>query len=153
MRAVVQRVSRAEVRVKGKVVGKIGPGILVLVGIGLNDRPETARALAEKVMTLRILEDDQGKMNRSVLEARCSVLCVSQFTLYGDARRGRRPSYTEAAPPASAQPLYEKFLEEVRALAAPHGLIVESGCFQAMMEVELVNDGPVTILLDTDKVF
>src|SRR5579875_2235169 len=148
MRAVVQRVSRAEVRVKGKVVGKIGPGILVLVGVGLNDRPETARALAEKVMTLRILEDDQGKMNRSVLEARGSVLCVSQFTLYGDARRGRRPSYT-----ASAQPLYEKFLEEVRALAAPHGLIVESGCFQAMMEVELVNDGPVTILLDTDKVF
>src|SRR5579875_2075567 len=98
MRAVVQRVSRAEVRVKGKVVGKIGAGILVLVGIGLNDRPETARALAEKVTTLRILEDDQGKMNRSVLEARGSVLCVSQFTLYGDARRGRRPSYTEAAP-------------------------------------------------------
>ncbi len=153
MRAVVQRVSRAEVRVEGKVVGKIGPGILALVGIGLNDSSKTARALAEKVMNLRILDDDQGRMNRSVLEARGGVLCVSQFTLYGDARRGRRPSYTEAASPASAQPLYEKFLEEIRALAAPNGLVVESGCFQAVMEVELVNDGPVTILLDTDKVF
>lgn len=153
MRAVVQRVRRAEVRVDGKVVGRIGPGLLVLVGVGINDTREAAKTLAEKLMSLRIFDDDEGKMNCSILERSGGVLCVSQFTLYGDARRGRRPSYIEAAPPTAAGPLYEKLLEEVRALALPRGVRVESGRFQAMMEVELVNDGPVTILLDTDKVF
>lgn len=153
MRAVVQRVRRAEVRVDGRVVGRIGPGLLVLVGIGVNDTREAAKMLAEKLMSLRIFDDDKGRMNCSILEQGGGVLCVSQFTLYGDARRGRRPSYIEAAPPAAAGPLYEKFLEEVQTCALPRGVTMESGRFQAMMEVELVNDGPVTILLDTDKVF
>ena len=153
MRAVVQRVRMAEVRVDGRVVGRIGPGLLVLVGIGVNDTREAAKMLAEKLMSLRIFDDDKGRMNCSILEQGGGVLCVSQFTLYGDARRGRRPSYIEAAPPAAAGPLYEKFLEEVQTCALPRGVAMESGRFQAMMEVELVNDGPVTILLDTDKVF
>lgn len=153
MRAVVQRVSRAEVRVGGEVVGRIGAGLLILTGIAASDTPEAARALAAKAMNLRILDDGAGKMNCSIFERGGGVLCVSQFTLYGDARRGRRPSYIEAAAPARAEPLFRIFLEEVRALASPHGITVESGRFQAVMGVELVNDGPVTILLDTDKAF
>jgi D-aminoacyl-tRNA deacylase len=153
MRAVIQRVSKAEVRIDGKAVARIGPGLVVLVAVGVKDTAESAKALAEKVMNLRILADEQGRMNCSILDAGGGVLCVSQFTLYGDVRRGRRPSYIEAAPPETAQPLYEHFLQALRALASPRGVSVESGRFQAMMQVELVNDGPVTILLDTDKAF
>ncbi|MGH9377512.1 MAG: D-aminoacyl-tRNA deacylase [Terriglobia bacterium] len=153
MRAAVQRVSRAEVRVEGEVTGRIGAGLLVLVGIGANDTPELARTFAEKVMRLRIMDDGQEKMNKSLLETGGGILCISQFTLYGDARHGRRPSYRGAAAPAVAQPLYEAFVNGARALAAPRGIVVESGRFQAMMDVDLVNDGPVTVLLDTDKLF
>ncbi len=153
MRAVIQRVTRAEVRVGGQSVSRIDAGLLVLVGIGVNDTPASARSLAEKILHLRILNDDDGKMNRSVMDAGGAILCVSQFTLYGDARGSRRPSYTGAAAPEVAQPLYEVLLEDLRALAAPKGIAIESGRFQAMMEVELVNDGPVTILLDTEKSF
>jgi D-aminoacyl-tRNA deacylase len=149
MRAVVQRVSRAEVRVRGQVVGKIGPGLLVLAAVGAGDMPEAGRVLAEKVVHLRIFDNDAGRMDRSVLDTGGSVLCVSQFTLYGDCRKGRRPSYDRAAPPAAAQPLYESFLAALRAF----GLPVETGQFQAEMEVELVNDGPVTLLLDSEKLF
>ena len=149
MRAVVQRVKRAEVRIDGGVVGRIGRGMVILVGIGKGDKPDTARTLAEKAGRLRIFDDDQGKMNRSILETGGSVLCVSQFTLYGDCRKGRRPSYDQATSPAAAIPLYEAFVESLRAL----GVRVETGRFQAMMDVELVNDGPVTLLLDTDKTF
>jgi D-aminoacyl-tRNA deacylase len=153
VRAVVQRVRRAEVRVGGEPVGSIGSGLLVLMGVGRHDTPESASSLADKVLNLRILDDKQGKMNRSLLETGGNILCVSQFTLYGDARHGRRPSYIDAALPPAAEPLYQKFLEELRARAVPQGIRVESGRFQAMMDVELVNDGPVTILLDSDKAF
>ncbi|MGH9470355.1 MAG: D-aminoacyl-tRNA deacylase, partial [Terriglobia bacterium] len=153
MRAVVQRVTRAEVRIAGEVAGRIAAGLLALVGIGANDTTSSARELARKILNLRVLGDAEGKMNCSLLETGGGILCVSQFTLYGDARRGRRPSYAAAATPALARPLYEEFLAQVRALAAPRRIMVESGQFQAMMKVELVNDGPVTILLDTEKVF
>jgi D-aminoacyl-tRNA deacylase len=149
MRAVVQRVSRASVRVEGKTVGEIGPGLMVLVGIAATDTPEAASTLAEKVATLRIFPDQGGKMNRSVVESGGAVLAVSQFTLHGDARKGRRPSFIAAAAWDVAEPLYEQFLTALRG----YGLHVESGIFRATMEVELVNDGPVTILLDTDRVF
>ena len=149
MRAVVQRVSRAEVRVEGRVVGAIGPGLLVLVGIAREDTPETGKALAEKIANLRVFDDDQGRMNRSLLETGGAVLCVSQFTLYGDCRKGRRPSYDRAAPPAAAETLYESFVASLRAL----GVQVETGEFRALMDVELVNDGPVTLLLDSEKAF
>ena len=149
MRAVVQRVSRAEVRVEGRVVGAIGRGLLVLVGIARDDTPETGKVLAEKVANLRIFDDEQGRMNRSLLEAGGGVLCVSQFTLYGDCRKGRRPSYDRAAPPEAARALYESFVESLRA----QGVKVETGEFRAMMDVELVNDCPVTLLLDTERVF
>lgn len=149
MRAVVQRVRRAEVRVDGETIGRIGPGVLVLVGIAREDTAGTGKGLAEKIVNLRIFDDDQGRMNRSVLQTAGEVLCISQFTLYGDCRKGRRPSFDRAAPPEAARPLYEAFVESVRAF----GLRVESGQFQAMMEVELVNDGPVTLLLDSEKVF
>ena len=149
MRAVVQRVSRAEVRVEGRVVGAIGRGLLVLVGIAREDTPETGKALAEKIAHLRVFDDDQGRMNRSLLEAGGAVLCVSQFTLYGDCRKGRRPSYDRAAPAEAAQTLYESFLVALRAL----GVQVETGEFRALMDVELVNDGPVTLLLDSERVF
>ena len=149
MRAVVQRVSRAAVRVERKTVGEIGPGLMVLVGVSGADTAESAASLAEKVATLRIFPDEAGKMNRSVGEIGGAVLAVSQFTLFGDVRRGRRPSFIAAAPPEVAEPLYEKFLEALRG----YGLHVESGVFRAMMEVELVNDGPVTILIDTDRLF
>lgn len=149
MRAVVQRVTRAEVRVDGQVVGRIGKGLLVLLGIAKTDEAEIGKALAEKIASLRVFNDEQGKMNRSLIEAGGAVLCVSQFTLYGDCRKGRRPSYDRAAPPEAARALYESFVASLRAL----GVSVETGRFQAMMEVELVNDGPVTLLLDSEKLF
>ena len=149
MRAVVQRVSRAKVTVNGEVAGEIGPGLLVLVGVSQTDTETAADYLAEKVAGLRIFEDAEGKMNRSVQEAGGSVLVVSQFTLYGDVRRGKRPSFDAAARPELACALYEHFVEELRA----GGLRCETGRFQEMMQVELVNDGPVTILLDSEKTF
>ncbi len=149
MRAVVQRVSRAEVRVNGAIVGRIDRGLLVLVGISTGDTPEVAKGLAEKIANLRVFENDQGRMDRSVLETRGSVLCVSQFTLLGDCRKGWRPSYGRAASLEAARPLYEAFVHSLRGL----GVRVETGEFRAMMEVELVNDGPVTLLLDSEKVF
>ncbi len=149
MRAVIQRVTRAEVRVGGRGVGRIGRGLLVLVGVGNGDTAEAAQWLAEKIVNLRVFEDEEGKMNRSVREAGGAALCVSQFTLYGDCRKGRRPSYDRAAPPDAAKALYEFLLECLRG----YGIAVESGEFRAMMEVELVNDGPVTLLLDSEKLF
>ena len=149
MRAVVQRVSRAKVTVNGELTGEIGPGLLVLLGVGQDDTEADAIYLAEKIAGLRVFEDDQGKMNRSVQDAGGSVLAVSQFTLYGDVRRGKRPSFDAAAPPEKARQLYESFVEQIRA----RGLRCETGRFQAMMQVELVNEGPVTILLDSYKVF
>jgi D-tyrosyl-tRNA(Tyr) deacylase len=149
MRAVVQRVSRAEVRVEGRVVGAIGRGLLVLVGIAREDTAETGKVLAEKIAHLRVFDDEQGRMNRSLLETGGAALCVSQFTLYGDCRKGRRPSYDRAAPPEAAQALYDSFVVSLRAL----GVQVETGEFRALMDVELVNDGPVTLLLDSEKLF
>ena len=149
MRAVVQRVSRAKVTVNGWVSGEIGLGLLVLLGVGQQDTESDAIYLAEKVAGLRIFEDQDGKMNRSVLEAGGSVLTVSQFTLYGDVRRGKRPSFDGAAPPESARRLYELFVEKIQA----EGVRCETGRFQEMMQVELVNEGPVTILLDSAKAF
>jgi D-tyrosyl-tRNA(Tyr) deacylase len=149
MRAVVQRVKRAEVRVEGRTVGRVGAGLLVLVGIERTDTREDGEALAERIVNLRIFDDAQGRMNRSLLETGGGLLCVSQFTLCGDCRKGRRPSYDQAAPSDIARALYDLFLESLRAL----GVRVETGQFQAMMDVELVNDGPVTLLLDSKKVF
>ncbi len=149
MRAVVQRVRRAEVRVEGRVVGQIGQGLVVLVGIGRLDTPASGEALAEKIANLRIFDDDRGRMNRSLLETDRQTLCVSQFTLYGDCRKGRRPSYDQAAPPEIALELYESFLKSL----SEKGVRTETGQFRAMMEVELVNEGPVTILLDSDRLF
>ena len=147
MRAVVQRVSRARVIVEGKVTGEIGTGLVVLLGVGREDNSAATSYLAEKVANLRIFEDDQGKMNRSLLETRGSALVVSQFTLYGDARGQRRPSFLRAAPPEQAKALYDEFVEALRG----QGVKVETGVFQAMMSVELVNEGPVTILMDSEK--
>ena len=149
MRIVVQRVNRARVVVDGCVTGEIGPGLVVLVAIGRQDTPETAAAMAEKIANLRIFSDEQGKMNRSLLDKGGALLAVSQFTLYGDARGQRRPSFVQAAPPEPGKALYEEFLRAARAL----GLRVETGVFQAHMSLELTNDGPVTILLDSDKQF
>jgi len=149
MRAVVQRVSRAEVRVGGKVIGQIGRGLVVLVAVGAGDTAEAGRALAEKIVNLRVFDNDAGRMDRSVLETGESVVYVAPFTLYADCLKGRRPSYDRAAPPEVAEPLYNSFLASLRAL----GVEVETGQFQAMMEVELTNDGPVTLLLDSEKLF
>jgi len=149
MRAVVQRVSEASVQVEGEEVGRIGQGILVLLGVGHKDGPEDAKYMAEKVVHLRIFADDQGKMNRSLLDVDGGLLAVSQFTLWGDCRKGRRPSFVAAAEPAKASALYEAFIDHVRSL----GVTVASGRFQEMMEVSLVNDGPVTLLLDSKKEF
>lgn len=149
MRAVVQRVSRARVTVNGQAVGEIGAGLLVLLGVGHNDTEKDAEYLAEKVAGLRIFEDAEGKMNRAVGEVGGAVLAVSQFTLYGDVRRGRRPSFDAAARPEQARTLYTFFVEKIRA----SGLRCETGQFQEMMQVELVNEGPVTILLDSGKNF
>jgi len=150
MRAVVQRVSRALVRVNGEITGEIGRlGLLVLVGVGAGDTRADADYLAEKTIGLRIFEDAGGKMNLAVADVGGAVLVVSQFTLYGDARRGKRPSFDAAAPPEQARELYEHFVGKVRAA----GLRVETGRFQETMQVELVNEGPVTILLDSAKGF
>jgi D-tyrosyl-tRNA(Tyr) deacylase len=149
MRAVVQRVSRAQVTVNEEIVGQIGLGVLVLLGVGHGDTDADATYLAAKIAGLRIFEDDQGKMNRSVLDAGGSVLAVSQFTLYGDVRKGKRPSFDAAAPPEKARQLYEFFVEQIRAAE----LRCETGRFQETMKVELANEGPVTILLDSAKAF
>ena len=149
MRAVVQRVRRAKVTVNSQISGEIGPGLLVLLGVGGSDQEADADYLSEKVIGLRIFEDEQGKMNLSVADVGGGVLVVSQFTLYGDARKGRRPSFDDAARPEKARALYEYFVERVRAA----GLRCETGRFQEMMDVELVNEGPVTILLDSGKGF
>jgi D-aminoacyl-tRNA deacylase len=149
MRAVVQRVSRAQVTVNGELTGKIGLGLLVLLGVGQDDDEADAVYLAEKIAGLRVFEDDQGKMNRSVHDVGGAVLAVSQFTLYGDVRRGKRPSFDAAAPPEKARQLYEFFVDRIRTV----GLQCETGRFQEMMEVALVNEGPVTILLDSRKSF
>lgn len=147
MRAVVQRVLRARVSVANQAVGEIGAGLLVLVGVGRGDTAESAAYLAEKIANLRIFADEEGKMNRSVLDAGGAALVVSQFTLYGDTRGGRRPSYIQAATPEEASRLYEELVHCLRSYGVP----VSTGVFQAHMEVELVNDGPVTILLDSEK--
>ena len=149
MRAVVQRVSRASVKVEGKSTGEIALGLLVLLGVGQEDAEKDADYLAEKIAGLRIFEDDAGKMNLSVMDVSGAVLAVSQFTLFGDVRRGKRPSFDAAARPERARELYDYFVERVRSL----GLRCETGRFQAMMQVELINDGPVTILLDSRKQF
>ena len=149
MRAVVQRVSRASVAVEGKITGEIGRGFLVLLGVAKSDTAADADYLAEKISGLRIFEDSGGKMNLALADVNGAVLAVSQFTLHGDVRRGKRPSFDSAAHPDQARKLYEYFVERMRAL----GLRCETGVFQAMMQVELVNDGPVTILLDSEKKF
>ena len=149
MRAVVQRVTHARVTVGNEIVGDIGRGLLVLLGVAKEDTEADADYLAEKITGLRVFEDASGKMNLSLSEAEGSMLVVSQFTLYGDVRRGKRPSFDQAAPPEKARQLYEYFVERVRAA----GLRCETGTFQATMQVELVNDGPVTILLDSSKAF
>jgi D-aminoacyl-tRNA deacylase len=149
MRAVVQRVTRAEVRVEGRVVGAIGRGLTVLVGVAEGDGDDAARFLADKVASLRIFEDDAGKMNRAVSDVGGGVLVVSQFTLLGDTRKGNRPGFSAAAQPEAANALYELFCGHLR----EKGLAVATGVFRAHMEVELVNDGPVTLLLDSAKLF
>jgi D-tyrosyl-tRNA(Tyr) deacylase len=149
VRAVVQRVSEASVRASGQVVGQIGRGLLVLLAVGQGDTQEDASFLAEKIAHLRIFPDEAGAMNRSLLDVGGDLLAVSQFTLYGDARKGRRPSFIQAAPPEEANRLYRHFVEHARGL----GLRVAEGVFQAMMDVSLVNVGPVTILLDSRKAF
>jgi D-tyrosyl-tRNA(Tyr) deacylase len=149
MRAVVQRVSRAKVSVNDQIAGEIGRGLLVLLGVGDRDNEADAAYLAEKIAGLRIFEDEHGKMNRSIQDVNGSVLAVSQFTLYGDVRRGKRPSFDGAASPEKARHLYEYFVGRIQAT----GLRCETGRFQEMMQVELVNKGPVTILLDSGKLF
>ena len=144
MRIVLQRVSRARVTVDGEETGAIGRGLLVLLGVRQGDTPESARRLADKLVGLRIFADDEGKMNRGVVDVGGGVLVVSQFTLYGDCSKGKRPSFITAAPPEIAIPLYEGFVDAVRALGVP----VATGRFGAMMDVELVNDGPVTLIVE-----
>lgn len=148
MRAVLQRVTEARVDVAGQTVGEIGAGLLVLLGVARDDTADDAQYLVEKITNLRIFDDTEGKMNRSLLDVHGSILVVSQFTLYGDVRRGRRPSYSDAAEPEKANSLYEEFVKRVSLV-----IHVETGIFQAMMKVSLVNDGPVTILLDSRKAF
>ena len=149
MRAVVQRVTKASVKVEGQTVGRIDDGLVVLLGVASEDQQSDVDYIADKIMNLRIFEDDEGKMNRSLLETGGAMLVVSQFTLYGDVRRGRRPSFTDAAAPELANRLYEEFVARIES----QGVRAETGVFQAMMKVNLVNDGPVTILLDSKKSF
>jgi D-aminoacyl-tRNA deacylase len=149
MRAVIQRVSRARVLIDGLEHSRIGSGILVLLGVEKSDTRDDASALARKIVEMRIFEDDLGKMNRSLLETKGEILVVSQFTLLGDCRRGRRPSFDNAALPEAARPLYEEFVQQIATLDVP----VTTGVFQAMMDVELTNQGPVTFLLDSGKRF
>jgi D-tyrosyl-tRNA(Tyr) deacylase len=148
MRAVIQRVSRARVQVDGQTTGEIGQGLLILLGVAQGDTPKEADSLLDKIINLRIFEDAGGKMNLSLLETGGQLMVISQFTLYADCRKGRRPSFTDAAPPGEAQKLYDYFVDAAR----KRGLQVATGIFQALMEVELVNFGPVTILLDSSKV-
>jgi D-tyrosyl-tRNA(Tyr) deacylase len=149
MRAVIQRVSCASVKVEDNTVGQIDAGLLVLLGVGHDDDEADAEYLADKIVGLRIFEDPDGKMNRSVIDTKGSILAVSQFTLFGDVRRGKRPSFDAAARPEQAKKLYEHFVQNIRA----QGVSCETGTFQAMMQVSLVNEGPVTILLDSEKFF
>jgi D-aminoacyl-tRNA deacylase len=149
VRAVVQRVSRAEVRIEREVSGRIGRGLVVLLGVARDDREQDARLLADKVAGLRVFEDGAGKMNLALAEVGGAVLVVSQFTLLGDARKGNRPSFVDAAPPEEANALYERFCAGV----AGRGIHVATGVFRASMQVELVNEGPVTILLDSRRSF
>ena len=149
MRAVVQRVSEASVTVDGQVVGAIGPGLLVLAAVGDGDGDNALAWMADKLVNLRIFQDDEGKMNRSLLDIGGAILAVSQFTLYGDCRKGRRPSFVHAAPPDEARSLFEQFVEHLRGT----GVEVATGVFQAHMDVRLCNDGPVTVMLDSDKAF
>ena len=149
MRAVIQRVTRAAVMVNGEVIGEIGKGLVVLVGIARDDTKVEAAYLLDKITNLRIFDDDEGKMNLSVKDVDGGLLIISQFTLYGDVRRGLRPSWIDAAPPEIAEPLYDFFVRQARSVIDE----VATGRFQAMMQVELVNDGPVTILLDSQKLF
>jgi len=149
MRACVQRVRRASVTVEGQVCGQIGRGLVVLLGVAVDDTPEDARQLADKIAALRIFPDDADQMNRSLSDVGGAMLVISQFTLLGDCRRGRRPSFTTAAPPELAEALYEQFVREV----AGQGVSTATGKFRADMQVELVNDGPVTLLLDSRKTF
>jgi len=149
MRAVVQRVKESRVEVKKRVVGQIGPGLLILLGVGQEDTVKDCEYLANKVSNLRIFSDEKGAMNLSLLDTGGAALVVSQFTLWGDCRKGRRPSFVKAAPPDMAEELYEHFVE----LLKRKGLVVATGIFQEMMDVHLVNDGPVTLLLDSAKAF
>ena len=147
MRALIQRVSQASVTVDEKVVGQIGKGLLIFLGIGLEDTGNTVKTLVDKIVQLRIFSDQQGKINLSLLDVQGEILVVSQFTLHADVRHGRRPGFTKAAPPSMAIPLYELFKEACR----KYSLTVESGIFGAMMQVELCNDGPVTIWIDSEE--
>ncbi|MCX7774368.1 MAG: D-aminoacyl-tRNA deacylase [Clostridia bacterium] len=150
MRAVIQRVKRAEVRVDGQVTGRIGRGILVLLGVGQGDDRKDLEYLAEKIINLRIFEDAEDKMNLSLLDVKGGILVVSQFTLYGDCRKGKRPSYSDAARPEEAKRFYEDFIAYI---CEKYALDVQTGVFQAMMDVDFINDGPVTLLLDSKKNF
>jgi D-tyrosyl-tRNA(Tyr) deacylase len=145
MRVCVQRVSEASVEIDGKTVGVIGPGLLVLLGIGQSDTPAEVTQLVDKIVDLRVFADDQDKMNRSLLDIQGQMLVISQFTLWGDCRKGRRPSFVQAADPELAEPLYERFVDEVRG----RGVAAETGRFGAMMQVHLVNDGPVTLVIES----
>uniref|UniRef100_A0A7C2E2D3 D-aminoacyl-tRNA deacylase n=1 Tax=Ammonifex degensii TaxID=42838 RepID=A0A7C2E2D3_9THEO len=147
MRAVVQRVAHGAVYIEGQTFSSIGQGLVVLLGVRKGDTPADAQYLAEKIAHLRIFEDREGKLNRSVLDVGGAVLVVSQFTLYGDCRRGRRPSFTEAAPPAEAEPLYRCFIGELNA----RGVVTAEGRFQVRMLVEIANDGPVTVILESER--
>lgn len=147
MRALLQRVSQASVTVDGQIVGQIGQGLLVLLGVGQGDSEQQVKLLADKVVQLRIFGDEEGKMNRSLLDIHGEILVISQFTLYADTKRGRRPGFTRAAPPSLAIPLYEQFKKTL----AAYGLTVASGIFGATMSIELRNEGPVTIMLDSDE--
>lgn len=149
MRAVIQRVRSASVKVDGELISEIGNGLLLFLGISRDDNENAIDYLTTKIANLRFFRDDDGKMNRSVLEIGGEILVVSQFTLYGDCRKGRRPSFVQAAPPDLANRLYEKFMTKLRS----HGVTVKGGVFQAMMDVELINDGPVTLLIDSTKIF
>ena len=149
MRAVIQRVKSASVTVEGTVVSKIHKGLLVFLGVAQEDTPADVDYMASKIANLRIFEDDEGRMNLSILDIGGEALVVSQFTLYGDCRKGRRPSFIHAARPEKADPLYQAFMDEISRLGVP----VKAGIFQAMMDVELINDGPVTMMLDSNKLF
>ena len=149
MRAVIQRVKSASVTVEGKVVSEIREGLLVFLGVAQEDTPTDVDYMASKIANLRIFEDDEERMNLSILDVSGEALVVSQFTLYGDCRKGRRPSFIAAARPEKADPLYQAFMDEISRLGVP----VKTGIFQAMMDVELINDGPVTMLLDSNKLF